>query len=169
MWDVSGVTGAAPVWRDMMDFLHKNAPGQAPTMPAGVIRQQIAYVPALEEPRNEFFLAGTERTKVELLAESKRTPKIRYPGNGSIIAIDPDIPDANQRIFFQAQSGNGLTWQLDEVKLGNADAEYSWRPSPGTHHLTIIDKQGKSIDSISFQVRGNYHKLVGTSPQPMID
>jgi penicillin-binding protein 1C len=40
MWDVSGV-GAAPVWRDVMDYLHRSTASRAPKPPAGVVRQQV--------------------------------------------------------------------------------------------------------------------------------
>ncbi|UUZ55408.1 hypothetical protein LP419_06645 [Massilia sp. H-1] len=33
MWDVSGVTGAAPVWRDVVDYLHRKQPSRAPELP----------------------------------------------------------------------------------------------------------------------------------------
>ena len=55
--------------------------------------RQGSYVPPLEATRDEWFIAGTESASIEVIAEAKRVPKIRYPGNGSIIAIDPDIPD----------------------------------------------------------------------------
>ncbi len=155
MWDVSGVTGAAPIWRDVMDYLQRGEPGKAPPAPAGVIAQQIEYHPALEAPRKEWFLSGTESASVDLIAKAGRQPKIRYPGNQDIIAIDPDIPDANQRVFFQSQAGEGLRWQLDKAELGDAGHDVAWQPSPGKHRLSLVDEKGQEIDAIAFQVRGS--------------
>jgi penicillin-binding protein 1C len=155
MWDVSGVTGAAPVWRDVMDFLHKNVGSRSPPVPPGVLAQHIEYQPALEAPRSEWFIAGTESVKIEAIMDAKRLPKIRYPGNGTIIALDPDIPADRQRLFFQAQAPNGLAWQLDGAPLGPATGDFSWQPLAGTHQLALIDAQNKAIDSVSFQVRGS--------------
>lgn len=154
MWDVSGVSGAAPVWRDVMDYLHRGQSSRAPKPPAGVVRQQIAYQPALEAARNEWFIAGTESPVIALVQDLHRAPKILYPGEAAIIALDPDIPDAIQRVFFQAQGGQDLRWQLDGAPLGQAASSYSWRPTPGQHQLALVDANAKPIATTRFQVRG---------------
>ncbi len=154
MWDVSGVSGAAPVWRDVMDYLNRGQTSRAPKPPAGVLRQQIAYQPALEAARSEWFIAGTESPVIALVQDQHRAPKILYPGDAAIIALDPDIPDAIQRVFFQAQGGQGLQWKLDGEALGQAATSYSWRPTPGKHQLALVDNDDKPIATASFQVRG---------------
>lgn len=153
MWDVSGVSGAAPVWRDVMDYLHRGQPGRAPQSPAGVVRQQIIYQPALESARGEWFIAGTESPVIALVQETQRAAKILYPGEASIIAIDPDIPDAIQRVFFQAQGGKGLSWRLDGADLGQATTDYAWRPVPGPHQLALIDANAQVVTTTRFHVR----------------
>jgi len=154
MWDVSGVTGAAPVWRDVMDYLHQHVPSRAPAAPPGVLRREVAWQPAFEPPRAEWFIAGTESAEVALLPDARRAPRILYPADASIIAIDPDIPDARQRVFFQAQAGQGLRWQLDGATLGPASGNHAWRPEPGRHELALIDATGTPIATTRFQVRG---------------
>jgi penicillin-binding protein 1C len=153
MWDVSGVSGAAPVWRDVMDYLHRQQPSHPPKAPAGVVRQQIAYQPALEAARGEWFIAGTESPVIAVVQDAQRAPKILYPGEASIIAVDPDIPDAIQRVFFQAQAGRGLHWRLDGADLGQAGADYAWRPVPGQHQLALIDGNAQVIATTRFHVR----------------
>ncbi|RFP18313.1 MULTISPECIES: penicillin-binding protein 1C [unclassified Duganella] len=153
MWDVSGVTGAAPVWRDVMDYLHRGQASRAPQPPAGMLRQQIVYQPALESARGEWFISGTETPVIALVQDTQRAPKILYPGDASIIAIDPDIPDAVQRVFFQAQAGKGLHWRLDGADLGQANADYAWRPIPGPHQLALIDANAQVIATTRFHVR----------------
>jgi penicillin-binding protein 1C len=153
MWDVSGVSGAAPVWRDVMDYLHRQQPSRAPKAPAGVVRQQIVYQPMLEAARGEWFIAGTESPVIAVVQDTQRAPKILYPGEASIIAIDPDIPDAIQRIFFQAQAGRGLHWRLDGADLGLAGADYAWRPVAGPHQLALIDANAQVIATTRFHVR----------------
>jgi penicillin-binding protein 1C len=155
MWDVSGVSGAAPVWRDVMDYLHRELPSRAPAAPPGLVRQRIAYQPALEAERAEWFIAGTESPLIALVQDGQRTPRIVYPADASIIAIDPDIPDARQRVFFQAHAGQGLSWQLDGAELGQANADYAWRPVSGAHQLALVDANANIISKTRFQVRGN--------------
>jgi len=160
MWDVSGVTGAAPVWRDVMDYLHHGQPGRAPAAPAGVIKRQVAYQPALEPARAEWFLAGTETPLVALVQDSDagQPPAIVYPAPGSVIAIDPDIPAGRERVTFHAQAAQGLTWRLNGKPLAGANTDYSWPPQPGSHELALVDGADKVIASSRFQVRGNARK-----------
>ncbi len=56
---VSGTSGAAPVWRDVMLALHADAPSVAPPRPPGVEARQIRFADGIEQPRREYFLAGT--------------------------------------------------------------------------------------------------------------
>jgi penicillin-binding protein 1C len=154
MWDVSGVSGAAPVWRDVMDYLNRDRPGRAPAPPEGVVRRRLAYRPALEPERAEWFVRGSETSLVELVPPAQREPKIVYPVAGSIIAIDPDIPDALQRVMFQAQAGQGLEWRLDGEMLGSSAADLAWRPTLGKHALELVDAAGKPVGEVRFEVRG---------------
>jgi len=154
MWDVSGVTGAAPVWRDVVDYLHAGRPSRAPQAPDGVVRQQLAFAPEIEAPRAEWFMRGTETTLVKLVPGAERAPAILYPGEASILAIDPDIPDAVERVVFRAQAGKGLAWRLDGAALGPAEHDVAWRPVHGKHELALVAPDGQIKASARFQVRG---------------
>ncbi|MET0322957.1 MAG: penicillin-binding protein 1C, partial [Duganella sp.] len=149
MWDVSGVTGAAPVWRDVIDYLHRDRPGSAPRAPAGVVRRQVAYQPALEPARAEWFLAGTETPVVALVqaGDGGQAPAIVYPAADTVIAIDPDIPAGRERVMFHAQAGQGLTWRLNGAPLAGAGADYAWPPQPGAHELALVDGNDKVVAS----------------------
>ena len=155
MWDVSGVSGAAPVWRDVMDFLHREHPPRQAAAPDGVVRRELRYAPAHEAARQEWFLRGTETSLVEAVAPERRTPKIIYPVDGSILATDPDIPAERERVLFQAQAGQGLRWRLDDAEQGAADAVLAWRPAVGPHRLELLDAAGKVLATSRFEVRGN--------------
>jgi penicillin-binding protein 1C len=154
MWDVSGVTGAAPVWRQVMEHLHATLPSTAPPAPAGLVAQQVAFAPALEGERREWFLAGTESRTVEALGGTGQPPRIQYPGNGVVIALDPDIPLDHQRVAFQARAGANLFWQLDGVLLATADRALPWRPRAGRHTLQLVDGDDVVRDAVRFEVRG---------------
>ena len=159
MWDVSGVSGAAPVWRDVMDFLHQvrtsSAAGIARPRPAGVVRRKVAYAPAHEPAREEWFVSGTETALVEAVPAGRRTPSIGYPADGSILARDPDIPDALERVLFQAQGVDGHRWRLDGQDAGDAAQPLAWRPLAGAHRLELVDAAGKTVSTSRFEVRGN--------------
>ena len=157
MWDVSGVTGAAPVWRDLMDWLHRELPSRAPAPPEGLLQRTVAFAPAVEAPRAEWFVRGTETALVEAVAPQERAPKILYPAEGSIIALDPDIPPPLQRMDFRAQAGKGLRWRLDDVDMGPGDHDVPWAPVPGAHRLSLVGTGGgggRRVAEVRFEVRG---------------
>ena len=155
MWDVSGVSGAAPVWRDLMDALHRDVPSRQAAAPNGVLGREVRYAPAHETARQEWFLRGTETALVEAVAPERRAPRIIYPVDGSILAVDPDIPAERERVLFQAQAAQGMHWRLDDATLGAADAALPWRPAVGSHRLDLVDAGGKVIATSRFDVRGN--------------
>jgi penicillin-binding protein 1C len=86
------------------------------------------------------------------LASNPAVPTITYPGDGTLIAIDPDIPADRQRVFFEVQSDRaGAEWLLDGETI---DAAAGWRPTAGTHVLALVDDAGALLDRVRFTVRG---------------
>jgi len=157
MHDVSGISGAAPLWHDMMRELHRRTPSTPPTAPPGVVAQQVRFAPAIEPPRAEYFVAGTERNVVELLGarDAALEPRIAYPVTGTIIALDPDIPFERQRVVFSmTQARADLHWELDGARLSQVSRNASWFPLPGRHQLRLADGQGVAVDEVAFEVRG---------------
>lgn len=157
MWDVSGVSGAGPVWQDIVEYLHRNHPSLPPPAPHGVVEQKISYAPAVEVPRQEWFINGTQARRIKLAAYARHAreliPHIVYPADGTIFAIDPDIPQARQRIQFSARSGDQVSWFVDGVPAGKGMTSL-WAPVPGHHELLLTDARGSKLDSLGFDVRG---------------
>ena len=151
---VSGTSGAAPVWRDVMLALHAGRPGRPPAMPDGVEARQIALPGTREPPRRELFLRGTAQGEVAAAPSAARRPRITSPVSGSVYALDPDIPPDRQRLAV-AVSGDvaGYRLILDKTALGDADAGPQIVPRPGSHILTLADPGGRVIDRIRFTVR----------------
>jgi penicillin-binding protein 1C len=155
MRETSGVSGAAPAWLDIMNALHAAAPSAPPAPPQGLLNRAIRFEPALEPPRSEWFLAGTELEAMRAAQDTARTPRIASPANGVIIALDPDIPYANQTVFLTARPPVAdADFVLDGTKLAPAAASHPWKPKPGLHKLVLLGKAGKVLDTIHFSVRG---------------
>jgi penicillin-binding protein 1C len=151
MWDVSGVSGAAPLWLEVMNYLHP-AGAPAPPVPAGVETVRVDFEPAVEAPRDELFVAGTGLAHVEAKAPEKTHPGIVYPGRGEVIAVDPDIPSDLQRVRFEAVGVSAdARWELN----GEPVADALWRPRPGKWLLSLHDAAGHKLDELSFEVRGS--------------
>jgi penicillin-binding protein 1C len=156
MWDVSGVSGAAPVWHEIMQYLHRRDMGRAPRPPSGVTSLTVSYAEDTEPARGEWFVRGTEMPVVKSAARAAGE-RIGYPGNGTIIALDPDIPEDRQRVFFETRARTGVGWVLDGEPLAPKAIAGGWDPTPGSHRLTLTDQAGRELDAVSFLVRGARH------------
>ena len=160
MWDVSGTSGAAPVWAEVMGFLHARESSVAPKPPPGVMRTAVKFGDGLEAGRDEWFIAGTEQA---LFAQSAspddgprdaRSARIASPADGSIVALDPDIPPKNQRMRFQADGhGSGLQWRIDGKTVARGERA-GWLPWPGRHVVELADVRGRVLDTVRVEVRG---------------
>lgn len=156
MRDVSGVSGAAPVWRDLMDYLHAGNGSASPGKPRGIIAQKMHFTPPIESPRTEWFLDGTETTEIRLVdasTDQQARAKIIYPTDGTIIAMDPDIPIQHQRVQFNSKGSNEVTWRIDGTRAGHG-LDVGWMPTGGWHKLMLTDLHGNELDSVNFEVRG---------------
>jgi penicillin-binding protein 1C len=164
MHDVSGVTGAAPAWLEIMNGLHQALPSQPPAAPPGLVRLPVTYQPAQEAERNEWFLAGTETSIVRRLDAEHGAPRIESPPNGVVIALDPDIPLQHQKVPLQAAGmRQGMVLELDGVRLGPAVRTHRWQPKPGRHRLVLAAADGKPLHDVRFTVRGLH---AANTPEP---
>lgn len=143
MHSVSGTSGAAPIWAEVMGFLHRNTPSRAPKAAQGLVQQQVQFGTEaggspIESQRSEWFVAGTQQAvfAMDHIADGAgpssatgqkgsksggatgavSSVRISRPANGTILALDPDIPPDSQRV------------QLIARQAGMA-AEQDWRDS----------------------------------------
>jgi penicillin-binding protein 1C len=155
MWDVSGVSGAAPLWQEVMNYLHRGMPNGRPAQPLGVEQIQITFEGDAEPSRAEWFLPGTGEAYVAIKPEGDQRTRIVYPAPGQIIALDPDIPSTQQRVLFQASAQvTGSAWRLDNQAFGEGSGILAWEPQTGTHVLSLHQADGTELDRVEFQVRG---------------
>ncbi len=147
MWNVSGITGAAPVWVDIMNWLHGERSSHAPRPSTGVIAA------AVSPDRQECFLRGTEQAGGPAVGEHA-TFRIVYPAAGTIIVLDPDIPEAEQKLFFEAQpKDDRLRWILDGRDFRGSGTLALWTPMRGQHELTLVDASSRILDTVTFRIR----------------
>ncbi|TGN19454.1 penicillin-binding protein 1C [Leptospira idonii] len=147
MKDVSGVSGAGPVWREVMDLLHEETPSKEPSVPESVV-----YVPA----KRAYFERGTEDVSDagEIVSKQKTLPKITSPSHQTIFAVDPDIPVGKQKVFFLLNRYQpGYFWYLNGKKISEANSPFFWDLQKGIFQLQIADQTGKVFDEVSFEVR----------------
>lgn len=172
MHDVSGVTGAAPVWHALMLRLHARLPSEPPPTPPGVMAMRTRFSPAVEAERTELFLkrtestaahespettlahAGEPRTAARTVRVAEEIARISSPANGMVIAIDPDIPSSMQRVPLAARGADDrMVLRLNGRIVGHATDNVLWAPERGTHLLALEDASGHTLDSARFIVR----------------
>ena len=165
MWDVSGVTGAAPIWRELIDHLHAHQPSRAPGVPSGVVQRDVVFVPAVEPARREWFVVGTESsaestTNVTTISmpTAEAAPRVLSPADGTVIAPDPDIPAARQSMLVRAEAPHATRVCL---KLGARPlAPCGTRevlvalPAPGRHQIRLENAEGVLLAEATVEVRG---------------
>ena len=189
MWDVSGTSGAAPVWAALMRHLHARTPSRPPAPPPGVLRQRVRFGDQLEAARDEWFLPGTQQALFAIDSEAASArpasaggqkglkseddpavpPRITAPQDGIILALDPDIPPARQRLTLLADAGGApaaqLRWWIDDRPIGSG-ARAQWLPWPGRHVVQLRDAQGRVHDERRIQVRGAVAKTAPPRKPP---
>jgi penicillin-binding protein 1C len=164
MWDVSGVHGAAPVWRDLIHGLASGARDKPSAPPAGVVASEVRFEGVSEAPRREWFLRGTEtfivaRTDDEA-ANADATPAITYPAEGLIVALDADLPIDMERVVFQMRPDKpGYQWRLERLNGQPCRQTLApparWAPQPGVWRLELRADDGAVVGSVRFSVRGS--------------
>ncbi len=155
MANVSGVTGAAPIWLALMNYLHGNWSEIDRAMPGNVVRS----ADPLDASQSELFLAGTEASGATLKPSAASRARIAYPRDGEILSLDPDIPTSNQRVRFEAAPDNKIhRWVLQDAKNNITKNLVWWNPQTGKFKLTLVDADGKTLDAIQFEVRGSANR-----------
>jgi penicillin-binding protein 1C len=144
MHGVSGVSGAAPVWREVVMALHEPPLGTASRPPAPPAQLQAAA--------GEWYLAGTApgghaQRAGHTTAHRAGAFGIESPREGTVLVLDPEIPPAVQRLVLRGARGE---WWLDGQRLGRG-TRFEWPLRPGVHLLERRDAAG--TDRVRFEVR----------------
>lgn len=153
MRNVSGVTGAAPIWHDLMRALHTKSPPQEPRPPRNVFLAPVRWDGmGTESSRAEWFLStqGDDRGSRTVVAADAAGPHIEYPRRGAVLAMDPDIPPELQLVLFRARvATSDPIWTID----GETAPGGRWMPRAGHHELQLRSGGEQILDNIEFEVR----------------
>ncbi len=149
MHGVSGVMGAAPVWRSVMEGL----PG------AGVVTTTVAMAsnPAMSAKGNLPAASAAHLARASTAAWG-----IHPVRDGSVLAIDPDIPLRAQRLHLRGPHGQ---WWMDGSAVGTGTAVW-WPLTPGRHVLELRGAQRQLIDKVTFEVRNSVRNSVPNTVRP---
>ncbi|CAM5210512.1 penicillin-binding protein 1C [Oligella ureolytica] len=162
MQNVLGVTGAGPIWHDVMRYLHQQRESTARPKPEQLVAQSVQFIGVDEAPRHEYFLGGTEMQQVVALASQEQSEamriRIQSPVDGTILALDPDIPATAQKLYLKANipttnpRADLINWYIDDIVIATGTANF-WSPNRGTHRITLKDENAKVLDEVVISVR----------------
>ncbi|MDF5709222.1 MAG: penicillin-binding protein 1C [Nostoc sp. S4] len=176
MRQVSGVTGAAPLWNRIMLHLHEHQEPAAFSPPAGLIQLPICAISGLRPASDctsvvqEYFYPEDKNNyeaenKFDLppeydewLAKQQRSHlisnnlRILSPHNGDLFLLYPG--EAGQQKLEFKLAGNQFTfveWWLNGEKLNtNSANSLFWNLHPG--NWTLEARSGEMRDRVTFQV-----------------
>lgn len=163
MHNVSGMTGAGPLFHDVMLFLSS---GQAQEFfrPDSIILRRICpdsgELPSDRCPSamEEIFIRGSEPRSVCRLAHGAAPERglpaparrpgraeafvVRFPRDGDVFKLDPVLRRDDQTILFRASVPEGLDvaaveWWINGRNAGRRSAPYtlSWKLVPGSYTI----------------------------------
>lgn len=130
MWNVMGITGAAPIWKKVMERLQERFPVKMPA------RDLLASSPGEVNP------------------ETYPQARVLYPQDGMILALDPAIPEEHQRmpLLVEVPKSSGWSWQIDKKKKIAVQGPYLWTPTLGRHTFELY-QEGKLMKTIQVLVK----------------
>lgn len=141
MWNVSGISGAAPIFSQLVSYLHQTEPSWPPNKPESVV-----------EIDHNYYIAGTEPKYNLPLVKDSSLSRIIFPQHGSQFAYDPEIPEVNQRIHFKQSSLRGR-WKLNGKDLSAREIDEGFLPKEKGKFNIELWEEGTLKDSVTFHVR----------------
>ncbi|MCA1905125.1 MAG: penicillin-binding protein 1C [Desulfarculus sp.] len=154
MRGVSGVSGAAPLWRQVMLHLHRHRPGDLPPPPPGVVRVRVCLDsgrqagPGCSASQEELFLSDHLPTgPCPVHARPPVTPgpprlTLVTPAPEAVYALDPDIDPGLQILACAARAEGPISrtsWHLNGRPLPSGPELLAARLplAPGRHRLEV--------------------------------
>lgn len=134
MWNIMGITGAAPIWQKLITYLEST------------------------KPSDSYLNSEEEKRILTRFSDLKRRPqlslyRITYPTDKTVFAMDPGIPLQNQKIPLQATvlsssvKQKNIRWFVDEKPV-----DHLWTPQKGKHKLELWSQDQKQ-DQIEITVK----------------
>ncbi|MDZ7957425.1 MAG: penicillin-binding protein 1C [Aulosira sp. DedQUE10] len=177
MRQVSGVTGAAPLWNRIMLHLHEHQEPANFLPPQGLVQLPICAISGLKPtpdcasvvqeyfyPEDKIAYENQQPGNLspeydEWLARQQQATfntsnlKILSPHNGDLFLLYPG-EQTTQKLEFKlaGKTSEPVAWQLNGEKLAKDSANsLFWHLRPG--NWTLEAKSGKISDRVSFQVQ----------------
>jgi len=168
MRDISGVSGAAPLWRDVIEALVRDQPPRTFQRLPGLVQaafcadSEVVAGPECPAHRLEWVTgAPSEAARAGRSSEAKGL-RITYPDPGTVIVLDPTLPNSAQQLPIEIAGDaaiGSVTITVDGSALDPGDVGERWRagpvgwaPTPGHHVLRVTSSQGTESSPVEIEV-----------------
>ncbi len=188
MYDVTGVTGAAPIWNDTMRALLAGKPDKPFVRPDGMKQVEVCDLsgllptPACPHTRMEWFINGTEPTQTDNYYQ-----QIWIDALTNSLANDSTPPDRRKSILALNLPVEALPWARSQglplladfqqsANTQNAKALMLVSPTPNTTYritadinqsaqqLSVQAAAGQSFSQVKIYVDGNLLQTFSSPP-----
>ena len=157
MEHISGVTGAGPIWHDVMERIHQNLPVHPFVEPPGLVHVDVCatsgLLPTPECPSvvKELFIKGTEPTQHDNIWQSYR---IFAPNGKLATAFDP--PDQVKTEVFPAYPPEAQDWvKANNIPQPPTDFDTTYAASTAGGDLALLSPVPYSYVHGAINVMGN--------------
>lgn len=82
---------------------------------------------------------ASDRSATDAVATATAPPRVRSPLPGTVFFLDPDLPDAGDRVRLQAEPPTGLVWQSATLRIETVGNRCFARLTEGRHELVVRD------------------------------
>ncbi len=186
MHNVSGVTGAAPIWHDVMRELLQGKPVREFHRPDGLTQVEVCALsgllptPACEHRRSEWFIAGTEPTQTDTFYRqiwiepgTNRVSSESIPGVQPLTVLDLPVeaqPWAREQglPLLVDYSSKLSSAQNEQIMLSSPRANTTYQLTAETdasaQQLPVEALVGPGITRVTFWVDGNLLAKVDQAP-----
>ena len=174
MRDVSGISGAAPIWHDFMEMALRSVPARVFVVPPGIVHETICPTSGLPpagsctDRRDEVFIAGTQPRLTVHSAIARPVVALGAPPNGAQYQISLSVPLQYQAVPVDVQSTAIVAGTLQILVDGRSAAhltgvsgEWYWHLQAGTHHI-----QATGRDALGHLVQSGVATVQVGKPQP---
>jgi len=175
MHNVSGVTGAGPLFRDLMLLLEAPNPEASFPEPPGIVRMKVCPLSG-ERPSSacpsaitEIFEAGTEpqgvcslphrpapeRSAIRVAGRPRASIEVEFPRDGDVFKIDSILRSEFQSLTLRANIETlpvpgTVEWIVNGVRVAEVGPPFrwTWNLRPGSYTIKVrIVLAGKPVES----------------------
>lgn len=157
MEHISGITGAAPIWHDMMEYIHQKLPVKSFVEPPGMVRTSVCaasgLLPTKECPQvvRELFKKGSEPTQLDNIWKPFR---IFIPNGKLATAFDP--PDQVTTVVYPIYPQEAADW-VKENNIPQPPTEFdtTYAASAANGDVALFTPSSYSYVKGAVEIRGN--------------